>query len=1019
MLEIKDISKKYKTGDLVQTALDHVSLNLRDNEFVAILGPSGSGKTTLLNIIGGLDRYDSGDLVINRVSTKQYKDKDWDSYRNHTIGFVFQSYNLIPHQSILANVELALTISGVNKSERKKRALKALEEVGLKEQAHKKPNQLSGGQMQRVAIARALVNNPEILLADEPTGALDTATSLQVMDLLKEVAKDRLVVMVTHNPELAYEYANRIVEIKDGKIINDSNPYVIKEEETTHQNFGKSSMSFLTALSLSFNNLRTKKGRTFLTAFAGSIGIIGIALILSLSTGVNTYINSIEEETLSEYPLMIENTGFDFSSMISGAIDDISKEAKEDEILVSNMLTNMFSSVGSNDLAALLKELKSTDELDDYVKAIEYDYNMPLEIYKESADDIYKVNPDTTFSSVGLGGSQTSNSAMSSMMSTDIFFELPENKSLYEDSYEVLKGHWPTNENEAVLVLTSSGYVSDFMLYGLGLRDHEDLKAMVEAFASSKDVVVPDTDDSYTYDDIIGIEYKVVSQSSYYEYDDKYEVWVDKSEDQNYLKGILEEAIDLKIVGIVKVKDDASAAMLKSGIGYTKDLSYHIYEINNNSQITKDQLADPTINVFTSKSFNESSSSLEFKDLISIDQNKIRAAFKFDQSKLNIDLSSVDLSDISIDFDTLPDFNTDDLLKDIDFDFSTVDASSLSTQIANDFSNWCLSNGLSDPNETANYFKAYLNSKEGQDFIKAAVTSFLNESGISEKVIAKLKFNVEGLINDYSKAIMKQVLSKLSSKLNDQMMNVAKNFQNAISFDEAMFASAISFNMDEEEFSTLLVSMMTSQKDSYENNLQDLGYVDLETPSSIDIYPLNFEAKSKVVEFLDDYNQKMEKEDETKVISYVDYVGTLMSSVTDIINVISYVLIAFVAISLIVSSIMIGVITYISVLERNKEIGILRSIGASKGNISAVFNAETIIIGFFAGAIGIIVSLVLLIPINAIIHSIAGTDEVSAILPINGAIILVILSVILTLIGGLIPSRKAANSDPVTALRSE
>lgn len=1019
MLEIKDISKKYKTGDLVQTALDHVSLNLRDNEFVAILGPSGSGKTTLLNIIGGLDRYDSGDLVINRVSTKQYKDKDWDSYRNHTIGFVFQSYNLIPHQSILANVELALTISGVNKSERRKRALKALEEVGLKEQAHKKPNQLSGGQMQRVAIARALVNNPEILLADEPTGALDTATSLQVMDLLKEVAKDRLVVMVTHNPELAYEYANRIVEIKDGKIIKDSNPYTIKEEETTHQNFGKSSMSFLTALSLSFNNLKTKKGRTFLTAFAGSIGIIGIALILSLSTGVNTYINSIEEETLSEYPLMIENTGFDFSSMISGAIDDISKEAKEDEILVSNMLTNMFSSVGSNDLAALLKELKSTDRLDDYVKAIEYDYNMPLEIYKESADDIYKVNPDTTFSSIGLGGSQTSNSAMSSMMSTDIFFELPENKSLYEDSYEVLKGHWPTNENEAVLVLTSSGYVSDFMLYGLGLRDHEDLEAMVEAFASSKDVDVPDTDDSYTYDDIIGIEYKVVSQSSYYEYDDKYEVWVDKSEDQKYLKDILKDAIDLKIVGIVKVKDDASAAMLKSGIGYTKDLSYHIYEINNNAKITKDQLADPTINVFTGENFNESSSGVKFKDLITIDQNKLRAAFKIDQSKLNIDLSSVDLSDISIDLDALPEFNTEDLLKDIDFDLESVDASSLSTQIANDFSNWCLINGLNDPSETANYFKAYLNSKEGQDFIKAAVTSFLNESGLSEKVIAKLKTNVEGLVNNYSEAIMKQVLSKLSSKLSDQMKNVANNFQSAISIDEALFASAISFNMDEEEFSALLVSMMTSKKDSYENNLESFGYVDLDTPSSIDIYPLNFEAKAKVVEFLDDYNQKMEKEDESKVISYVDYVGTLMSSVTDIINVISYVLIAFVAISLIVSSIMIGVITYISVLERNKEIGILRSIGASKGNISAVFNAETIIIGFLAGAIGIIVSLILLMPINAIIHSIAGTDEVSAILPINGAIILVILSVILTLVGGLIPSRKAANSDPVTALRSE
>ncbi len=1019
MLEIKDISKKYQTGDLVQVALDHVSLNLRDNEFVAILGPSGSGKTTLLNIIGGLDRYDSGDLVINKVSTKKYKDKDWDSYRNHTIGFVFQSYNLIPHQNILSNVELALTISGISKNERRQRALQALEEVGLKEQAHKKPNQLSGGQMQRVAIARALVNNPDILLADEPTGALDTATSLQVMDLLKEVAKDRLVVMVTHNPDLAYQYANRIVEIKDGKIIKDSNPYEVKEEPTTHENFGKSSMSFLTALSLSFNNLKTKLGRTLLTAFAGSIGIIGIALILSLSTGVNTYINSIEEETLSEYPLMIENTGFDFTSMMSGTIDDINKEAKEDEILVSNMLTNMFSSVGSNDLASLKTELDQNKSLSPYVKAIEYEYNMPLEIYFDDLEDIYKVNPDTTFSSLGFSASE-SNATMSSMMSTDIFFELPANKSLYEDSYEVLKGHWPNNKNEAVLVLNSSGYVSDFMLYGLGLRDHEDLEAMVSDFAASRPVEVPDTDDTYTYDDILGINYKVLSKSDYYEYDDRYDLWVDQSDNSDYMHELLNEAEDLTIVGIVKAKEDASAAMLKSGIGYTNELSLDIYEKANSSDVVLDQLDNKEINIFTNEAFDTpNNSSISFEDIIKIDQNKIRQAFRIDQSKLSLDLSALDLSDIKLDFSKLAPLDLKEVFKDIDFDFASVDTSALRQSILNGFNEWCLKNNLTDPNESAAYFSAYLASSEGQAQLEASLETFLNDSGISTQVIAKIEDNSEAIISAYIEELMSQAMSQVSTKLNDQMAGLANDFALAISIDQNLFASAISFDLDEDEFTAMMMSMMAREESSLDSNLKALGYVDLDTPTSIDIYPINFEAKKEVINFLDDYNQRMEKEDADKVISYVDYVGTLMSSVTDIINVISYVLIAFVAISLIVSSIMIGVITYISVLERRKEIGILRSIGASKGNISAVFNAETIIIGFLAGAIGIITSILLLLPINALIHSIAGTNEVSAILPVNASIILVILSVILTLIGGLIPSRKAAKSDPVQALRSE
>ena len=1021
MLEIKDVSKKYQTGDLIQIALDKVSLNLRDNEFVAILGPSGSGKTTLLNIIGGLDHYDSGDLIINRVSTKKYKDKDWDSYRNHTIGFVFQSYNLIPHQSILANVELALTISGISKDERKRKAKEALDKVGLLKQAHKKPNQLSGGQMQRVALARALVNDPDILLADEPTGALDTTTSIQVMDLLKEVAKDKLVVMVTHNPELAQKYATRIVKIKDGKIQSDSDPYEVKnEDEPIHKNFGRSSMSFLTSLALSFNNLKTKKGRTFLTAFAGSIGIIGIALILSLSTGVSTYIDSIEEETLSEYPLMIENTGFDFTSMMLDTMGDIQSEAKEGEILVSNMLTNMFSNVGSNDLASLKKDLDNSHDIKEYTKAIEYNYDVSLNIYSSDLNDIHQVNPDTTFNSIGLGTSQTNNSMMSSMMSTDVFFELPEDESLYADSYEVVAGKMPENSSEAVLVLSQSARVSDFMLYALGLRDYHDLEAMVNDFANAKDVKVPSTDDVYTYDDILNIEYKVVDPSAYYSYDEKYGVYVDKSGDDEYMKEVLAKSDTLKIVGIIKPSDEANATMLKSGIGYTKELTYKMIDEASNSEIVQKQLSDPSIDVFNNESFaSDDESTISFNDLISIDADKMANAFKIDTSKLKLDLGSIDLSDVDIDISKLTPLNVEDIIKNIDFDFSELDLGSLSQNISDDFKDYLLANGLNDPDLMDEYFKMYLNSDEGQTFIKEAVMSFLNESGINEKIITVLKDNIEVIINNYTKEIMSDVLSQISTKINAQIGNLAANFKNAVSFDETAFISAISFNMNEEEFSELLMSMMTKDTASYENNLKKLGYVDLFEPSSIYIYPLNFEAKGKVIDYLDAYNAKMENTDEDKVISYTDYVGTLMSSVTDIINVISYVLIAFVAISLIVSSIMIGVITYISVLERRKEIGILRAIGASKGNISSVFNAETMIIGFLAGAIGIIVSEVLLVPINAIIHSIAGNNEVSAILPFKAAIILILLSVILTLIGGIIPSRKAAKSDPVAALRSE
>ena len=615
----------------MQKALDGVSLNLRDNEFVAILGPSGSGKTTLLNIIGGLDRYDSGDLIINGISTKKYKERDWDSYRNHTIGFVFQSYNLIPHQTLLANVELALTISGISKAERKKRAQEALARVGLGEQVHKKPSQLSGGQMQRVAIARALVNNPDIVLADEPTGALDSETSIQVMELLQEVARDRLVVMVTHNPELAQQYATRIVNLRDGKIRSDTDPFEVDEKtlkEPEHKNMGKSSMSFLTALSLSFNNLRTKKARTLLTSFAGSIGIIGIASILALSTGVNTYIHSVEEETLSEYPLQIQSTGFNFaSSMMMSAGGSGEAQEESGDVNVIQMVTDMFSTMDSNDLEALKEYLDHGDSgIDQYVSAIEYSYDSVPQIYREDGDSIRQVNPDQSFSALGLGSGSSANSMMSSMMSTDVFYEMPENESLYKDQYEVMAGRWPENYNECVVVLTSSGGISDFMLYTLGLRDAMELDEMIQQFIDEEEVDTPDHIGSYTYEDILGTTFKVVNRADYYQYDSQYQVWTDKTDNDEYMKELVQNGEDLKVVGVVQPAEDANAVSLTTGIGYTKDLSRHVAEEAENSEIVQQQLQNPDVDVFTNEAFGEESGQrdLDMNSLFTVDEDAIQ-----------------------------------------------------------------------------------------------------------------------------------------------------------------------------------------------------------------------------------------------------------------------------------------------------------------------------------------------------------------------------------------------------------
>ena len=1146
MLQIQHICKEYRTGNLVQKALDDVSLNLRDNEFVAILGPSGSGKTTLLNIIGGLDRYDSGDLIINGISTKKYKDRDWDSYRNHTIGFVFQSYNLIPHQTVLSNVELALTISGIGKEERRKRAIDALKKVGLGEQLHKRPSQMSGGQMQRVAIARALVNDPDILLADEPTGALDSDTSIQVMDLLKEVAKDRLVVMVTHNPELAEEYATRIVNLRDGKIRSDTDEYIVDEQtlkEPEHKNMGKSSMSFLTALALSFNNLKTKKARTLLTSFAGSIGIIGIALILALSNGVNGYIQSIEEETLSEYPLQIQSTGFDITSMMVGntGTDDKSKDSsgkknKDGQVKVMEMVTNMFSKMNTNDLKSLKKHLeKDNDALKSYTNAVEYDYDVDPQIYREDSDGVRQVHPDKSFSSIGIGADSGANSMMSYMMSTNVFYRMPKNTSLYEKQYDVKAGRWPKKYNECVLVLSQDGGMSDFLLYTLGLRDQMELDDMIKAFASEEEIKTPSSLGTYTYKDILNKKFKLVNQADYYEYDSQYKVWKDKSDNAEYMKKLVADGEDIKIVGIVQPAEGSKATALNMGFGYPYSLMTHVAEEAKNSEIVKQQKASPDINVFTGEKFGEDSgdNGLDMNSLFSVDEDALQKAFGMGDTDLagslgnSLDFSkAVNLQDaFKLDVKVKPggmqkmvvslmegyqayakthpeadyshlgdnfseylktdgakqimkkyfskilkesgkvtiteekvqklltdimqgfekyvkdqgigDISADqygtyfrqylqtaeakqiitdwvnDLYKDVDIEISEADLQAMAQELAAGYLSYAQEKGYADVTKIGENFAAYLGTADGKQRLSNGLSETLDmkslESQLSSGMNAYMKQAMGAYAKSFGNALETQIGQNLQSVMTD-----------AMKIDTDAFAKAFQFNMTEDDLTELMMSMSGTASATYDSNLQKLGYADFAKPSEIDIYPKDFESKEQVVDYLDRYNKKMEKagKDE-QVISYTDVVGTLMSSVTDIVNTISYVLIAFVAISLVVSSIMIGVITYISVLERKKEIGILRAIGASKRNVSQVFNAETFIIGLCAGLIGIGLTLLLLLPGNMIIHAVADNSNVNAVLPVIPALVLIALSVVLTLLGGLIPSKKASKSDPVTALRTE
>ena len=852
MLRLENIKKEYITGDSKVEALKGVSLQFRKSEFVSILGPSGCGKTTLLNIIGGLDRYTTGDLVINGKSTKEFKDKDWDSYRNHSVGFVFQTYNLIPHQTVLSNVELALTLSGVSKAERKEKAIKALKEVGLGEQINKKPNQLSGGQMQRVAIARALVNDPEIILADEPTGALDTKTSVQIMEILKKISKNKLIIMVTHNPELAEKYSSRIIKILDGKITDDSNKYEKdeekKEERTVNKN-SKVSMSFFTALSLSLNNLMTKKGRTFLTAFAGSIGIIGIALILSLSSGMQNYINRVEEDTLSSYPITVQEETLDMASMMTSLVDETEETEHEDgkiysRNIVNNMLSTISTKVQSNNLEEF-KEYLDDDNSDikDYINAIQYSYNLDLNIYKENEDDYVQVNPSQIFSKLGMEN-------MESMMlaETDVWQELLDNEELLQSQYDVLAGKWPEKYNEVVLVVSEDNEILDYTLYALGLLDQDELEEKYEKILDGE-TVENEEEKVYTYDESLDVSFKVLLNTDYFEKEG--DVWLDKTEDEKYIKEKLKDAEEIKIVGIIRPSEGTVATAMSGTVGYTSKLKEYVINKVNEADIVKEQKENKKINVFTGIEFPK---------------------------------------------------QTDE-----PFDFSS----------------------LSD--------------------------------------------------------------------------------------EQRLYLASLS----QEEMLGLMQQYRENAEATYEGNLEKMGVVDLDSPSSISIYPKDFEAKDGIAASIESYNQRQRNEGkEENVITYSDIVGTMMNSVSTIIDAISYVLIAFVAISLVVSSIMIGIITYISVLERTKEIGILRSIGASKKDISRVFNAETFIIGLCAGLLGIGVTLLLNIPINLIIGGITNIPGLSS-LPVMGGIVLVLISMILTIIAGLIPARMASKKDPVEALRTE
>ena len=1230
MLELREISKSYVTSALTQVALDDVSVTFRDNEFVAILGASGSGKTTMLNVIGGLDHFDSGDLVIDGVSTAHYKDRDWDAYRNARVGFVFQSYNLIPHQSVVANVELALTLSGVSRGQRRRRALAALETVGLAEHSHKRPSQLSGGQMQRVAIARALINDPEIVLADEPTGALDSTTSVQVMDLLQEVARQRLVIMVTHNPELAHQYATRIVELADGRIISDSDPVVGESEgagdgggdaegdgdagdgaaraarevaalnddtaqipavSAGEQAYGSAakgdvdgvgvaegdaedagglaegtgavvghkegqhrasrrrtdraakrrghnknradasrpghkprrvSMGPLTALGLSFTNLMTKKGRTAMTSFAGSIGIIGIALVLALASGANNYIITTQERAMASYPLTVERVGMDLTGVLSSSA--AGEAAPNDgKIHTASQLSNVTASMKTNDLTSLQSYLKGNGgNINKYVRTIEYNYGINPRIYlPKSSKGPVQVNPDVTFAE-----GSTNFGAFQSMTSTNIFKQLANDRSLYVNSYDVVSGRWPTAANELVVALDSNGRLPERLEYTLGLRDYGQLQNAMAKLRQNEGVKLKNTAAIWAPKQILGAKFKLVNVPDLYKYDAKYKVWSARDNDPAALKQIVAAGTDLKIVGIVKPTSSGGgfgqSSVLSPGIYYTGALTQQVIAKAAASPIVKQQLADPKRNVFTGKTFEEEAKEhanpqIDLSSLITIDQDKLMAAFKFDPSSINTGLNNLDFSGIdlsgavgnvqldlsSLDLSQMPaiDLNGLDASK---LDYSTLQKqfpqlanidlakvvqaalangaikpggsqalSNILTQVVGGFIPWYAQHGgddgdggdggsgtpgQADPAKVAAAVTKYLQTEQVQKLLapifngdtiidRAKLTANLTQalgndpavqqiaenvsadlaSQISSKVASALSSTVTTAL---SKAVgqllqssLNQLMTTLQTQLTAQVQNamgqIMGNLSSAMQVDANKLKDAFKFNMKPEEIAALLTQLLNPNATTARANLFTLGYARADQPERIDIYPKSFADKDHVKSILANYNAKAKAAKQTsKVIVYSDLVGMLMSSITNIINIVTALLVAFVSISLVVSSIMIGIITFISVLERRKEIGILRSIGASKADIRRVFNAETLIVGALAGLLGVGVSVLVTIPANIYVADRFGVQDIAT-LPVAAGVILVVISMALTFLAGLLPASKAAREDPVEALRGE
>ena len=1136
MLELKEIIKAYQTASLVQVALNKVSVSFRDNEFVAVLGQSGSGKTTMLNVIGGLDRFQSGDLVIDGISTKNYKARDWDAYRNNRIGFVFQAYNLIPHQSVLSNVELALTLSGVSRSERRKRALDALTRVGLADHVHKKPSQMSGGQMQRVAIARALINDPEILLADEPTGALDSKTSVQVMDLLRDVARDRLVIMVTHNPELAHQYATRIVELADGSIVADSDPFVpTVEDQRTAKPARRTSMGFLTALSLSANNLMTKKGRTLMTSFAGSIGIIGIAAILALANGTNAYIAKTEEETLGAYPLTIQKTGIDMTAALSVSASDSkdSQPAPDGKVGVSKLRTfaDTIRDAKTNDLASLKTYLDNNGgDINTMVNAIEYDYDIVPQIYQsDTSKATVQVSPDQSMKQMETG---FGSGAFSSMMVTNPFYQMPATTSLYTSAYDVVAGSWPSGANQVVLVLDEDGNIPNLFEYTLGLKDHKEFDDLMRQYyqgalgdkkqsGTQSGAQSGASTATYDYSAILGTTFRRVNAFDKYTWDDTYKVWTDRSSDADYMKKLVDGGQQLTISGIVKPNSDKGGA-LRQGIAYTPALTYQIIEEAAASPIVKAQRAKPDVDVFTGKTFKEladnqksQSGGFDMSSLFTVDESKLSAAFQIDPSKMQMDLSGLDFSGMDfsgLDFSNLDmsglDLSTIDLsalaaqsgaqsgmafdLSGLDFgelskdlpqlanvDFQTIIRSALAdgavkdgaaeylsaqaSQIAQGFQDYAReqieAGGTTD---FATLASAYFSQPEVLEQLRAAVSSdqvvdsdklaanltkalgndpALAQIGtdvstqvmnaISAQIAAQLGRTLTQGVSAVIGQVMQEamtnamtsMMTQLSTAIGDQigatMEQFATNMSSAFSIDPQAFADAFHSNLDEKSLAALMATMFSTNVPTLDTNLRNLGWADIASPSNISIYPKSFADKDKVKAALDAYNADNKAAGATdKVVTYSDVMGALMSSVTKIVDIISWLLIAFVSISLVVSSIMISIITYISVLERRKEIGILRSIGASKGDVSRVFNAETVIEGLLAGLMGVGVTYGLCAIANSIAYSSFNVENIAQLSPLT-ALTLIAVSVGLTVIAGIIPASRASRQDPVEALRSE